>query len=176
MQEIETEVYEMSGHVKWFDPGKGFGFIVSDDGSPDILLHANVLRNFGQSSVADGTIIDVLVLKTDRGLQASEVLGIQQGEPPTGAGLADFSEFDAETVAATPIQPARVKWFDKSKGFGFANVFGSSADIFVHIEVLRMSGLADLLPGEAIAVRALEGQRGLMAAEVLPWEVAVSKS
>ncbi|MCF2903803.1 cold shock domain-containing protein [Octadecabacter sp. CECT 8868] len=174
MQDTENEGYEMKGRVKWFDPGKGFGFIVADDGGPDILLHANVLRNFGQSSVADDTVIEVLVVKTDRGLQAAEVLNIQYSDQPPSVGLADFAEFDPEVVAAAPIEPARVKWFDKAKGFGFANVFGSDADIFVHIEVLRLSGLADLLPGEAIAVRAIEGKRGLMAAEVLPWEVAVS--
>ncbi|WP_366915539.1 cold shock domain-containing protein, partial [uncultured Lentibacter sp.] len=33
------------GSVKWFDPVKGFGFVVADTGGPDILLHANVLRN-----------------------------------------------------------------------------------------------------------------------------------
>lgn len=176
MHDSDTEEYVMLGHVKWFDPGKGFGFIVATDGGPDILLHANVLRNFGQSSVADGTEIEVQVVKTDRGLQAAEVLNILHVEQTPAAGLSDFAEFDAAEVAATPIEPARVKWFDKTKGFGFANVFGSSADIFVHIEVLRLSGLADLLPGEAIAVRALEGKRGLMAAEVLPWEVAVSNA
>ena len=176
MNDTDNDGYVMFGHVKWFDPGKGFGFIVANDGGPDILLHANVLRNFGQSSVADGTEIEVDVVKTDRGLQASEVLNIQQSEQPAAAGLSDFAEFDPAEVSAAPIEPARVKWFDKAKGFGFANVFGSTADIFVHIEVLRLSGLADLLPGEAIAVRALEGKRGLMAAEVLPWEVAVSRS
>jgi CspA family cold shock protein len=41
------------GRVKWFDAVKGFGFVVADTGGPDILLHANVLRNFGQGSVAD---------------------------------------------------------------------------------------------------------------------------
>ena len=55
MHDSDTEGYVMFGHVKWFDPGKGFGFIVASEGGPDILLHANVLRNFGQSSVADGT-------------------------------------------------------------------------------------------------------------------------
>ena len=59
----------LTGHVKWFDPGKGFGFIVADAGGPDILLHANVLRNFGQSSVADGAPIGVVVQRTDRGLR-----------------------------------------------------------------------------------------------------------
>ena len=175
MDELNTDDYVMSGTVKWFDPGKGFGFILAQDGGPDILLHANVLRNFGQSSVADGTGIEVMVSSTTRGLQAAQVLSIEQVSEQSASGLADFAEFDAEEIAAAPIEPARVKWFDKVKGFGFANVFGDNADVFVHIEVLRMSGLADLLPGEAIALRAIEGKRGLMAAEVLPWESAVSR-
>lgn len=176
MQDIETEGHAMTGQVKWFDPGKGFGFIVAQEGGADILLHANVLRNFGQSSVADGAEIDFKVVKTERGLQASEVLNIRQNEQQVATGLADFAEFDSAVIAATPVEPARVKWFDKAKGFGFANVFGKDADVFVHVEVLRLAGLADLLPGEAIALRALEGKRGLMAAEVLPWESADSRS
>jgi len=176
MQEHGNDDRVMTGQVKWFDPGKGFGFIISDEGGPDILLHANVLRNYGQSSVADGTLIEIAVVETDRGLQASEVLSIQQGEHQAPSGLADFSEFDADQIAATAVEPARVKWFDKAKGFGFANVFGSHADVFLHVEVLRLAGLADLLPGEAIALRAIEGKRGLMAAEVLPWESAASRA
>jgi len=37
----------VAGTVKWFDPAKGYGFVVGDGGGSDILLHANVLRNFG---------------------------------------------------------------------------------------------------------------------------------
>lgn len=176
MNAINTDGQVMTGVVKWFDPGKGFGFIVADGGGPDILLHANVLRNFGQSSVADGAEIEVSVTATERGMQATEVLAIHQTAAHTSAPLADFAQFDPAEIAATPIEPARVKWFDKAKGFGFANIFGDDADVFVHIEVLRLAGLADLLPGEAIAVRAVEGERGLMAAEVLPWESAISQS
>jgi CspA family cold shock protein len=175
MQDTDNDARVMGGHVKWFDPGKGFGFIVATDGGPDILLHANVLRNFGQSSVADGTGIEIKVVETERGLQASEVIHIEHSEQVTPVGLADFAEFDPEEIAAAPIEPARVKWFDKAKGFGFANVFGDLTDIFVHVEVLRLAGLADLLPGEAIALRAIEGKRGLMAAEVLPWESAAPR-
>ena len=74
-----------------------------------------------------------------------------------------------------PYEPARVKWFDKAKGFGFANIFGSSEDVFVHIEVLRRSGLADLQPGEAVALRVVEGARGRMAAHVAAWDTALRK-
>lgn len=176
MNESKVDGHVVDGHVKWFDPGKGFGFIVTADGGPDILLHANVLRNFGQSSVADGTGISIEVVETERGLQASEIVSVQQMETPLPSNLADFAEFNPEDIAAAPVQPARVKWFDKAKGFGFANAFGDGADIFVHVEVLRLAGLADLLPGEAIALRAIVGKRGLMAAEVMQWDSASSES
>ena len=163
------------GQVKWFDPVKGFGFVVADEGGPDILLHANVLRNFGQSSVADGAKIEIVVQETDRGIQATEVFGI---EPPTGPGtaaLADFEDIDPEIIRAAPLEPARVKWFDKGKGFGFANVFGRGEDVFVHVEVLRRSGLADLQPGEAVGLRVIDGKRGRMATEVSAWETALKQ-
>lgn len=172
MTEVLSEDRLLQGRVKWFDPAKGFGFVISDEGGPDILLHANVLRNFGQSSVADGSAIQLRAQKTDRGMQATEVMEITPPEGPSATPLADLAEIDAAELAAAELQPARVKWFDKGKGFGFANVFGSADDVFVHIEVLRRSGLADLLPGEAIGIKVLDGKRGKMAAEVLVWESA----
>ena len=68
-----------------------------------------------------------------------------------------------------------MKWFDKGKGFGFANIYGRPEDVFLHIEVLRQSGLADLQPGEALAVRVIEGKRGRMAAEVQAWEYELTQ-
>ena len=165
-------VQQVAGKVKWFDPGKGFGFVIADEGGPDILLHANVLRNFGQSSVADDARVEVRVQQTARGKQAVEVLSIT---PPEGGEttLSDMERVTPDMLAEIALEPARVKWFDKSKGFGFANVFGRPEDVFVHIEVLRRSGLADLQPGEAVGVRVTEGSRGRMALQVAPWEKAL---
>jgi len=53
-------------------------------GGPDILLHVNVLRNFGQSSVTDGARVEVIAQRTERGVQATAVLSIQP--PYRGAG------------------------------------------------------------------------------------------
>ncbi|UZD92308.1 cold-shock protein [Cognatishimia activa] len=167
--------HKIDGQVKWFDPVKGFGFVVASGGGPDILLHANVLRNFGQSSVADGANIELLAQETQRGVQAVEILSIHVAESEDSVPLADFEELDAPDVKNLPLQPARVKWFDKGKGFGFANVFGREEDIFVHVEVLRRQGLAELQPGEALAIRVMEGRRGLMAAQVCSWENALDK-
>ncbi len=169
----EEEVMQLvHGRVKWFDPSKGFGFIVSDQTDADILLHANVLRNFGQGSVADGAGIEVRVQKTQRGVQAVEVLSI---DPPEGIILPfgeDAAEMVSADILALDLEPARVKWFDKGKGFGFANVFGRPEDVFVHAEVLRVSGFADLTAGEAVALRIIDGRRGRMAVQVVSWEAA----
>lgn len=162
------------GVVKWFDPAKGFGFVISDSGGADILLHVNVLRNFGQSSVADGARIELFAQQTDRGVQATSIQAIHPPEGAQAAALADIMGLDAAEVADAPLEPARVKWFDKSKGFGFANVFGRREDVFLHIEVLRQSGLSDLQPGEALAMRVIDGNRGKMAAEVQAWETVLT--
>lgn len=173
VNETAENLNPVAGVVKWFDPVKGFGFVVADQGGPDILLHVNVLRNFGQSSVADGARVELEVQRTDRGVQATNVISLM---PPAGdgnVGLSDIAALDPDVVAAAPLEPARVKWFDKGKGFGFANVFGRRDDIFLHMEVLRRSGLSDLAPGEALALRVIQGKRGHMAAEVFAWEAAL---
>ena len=162
----------LEGVVKWFDPVKGFGFVVADAGGADILLHVNVLRNYGQSSVADGARVAVRVQQTERGAQAVEVLSVEApSELP--AAVVEFAGFDPEQLATAEFEPARVKWFDKAKGFGFANVFGCAEDVFLHIDVLRQSGFCDLQPGEALAMRVIVGDRGHLAAEVSSWDAVI---
>lgn len=175
MSNEENTTDQIAGLVKWFDPVKGFGFIVADEGGPDILLHVNVLRNFGQSSVADGARVIVDVQNTDRGVQAVQVVRITPPDDDGAIALADIAELDQQSVADAPLEPGRVKWFDKGKGFGFANIFGRDDDVFLHVEVLRRSGLSDLQPGEALAMRVIDGKRGKMAAEVHAWEAALQK-
>ncbi|WP_375263571.1 cold-shock protein, partial [Palleronia sp.] len=111
---------------------------------------------------------------TPRGSQAQEILSITPGEP-VEEGERSPLPFD-ESLVGGELVPARVKWFDRAKGFGFANVFGLSDDVFVHIEVLRRSSLADLQPGEAIAIRVADGARGKLATQVGVWESAINEA
>ncbi|MFT4619922.1 MAG: CspA family cold shock protein [Sulfitobacter sp.] len=169
MQKPLISTPAIEGQVKWFDPARGFGFIVSASGGPDILLHANVLRNFGQNSVAEGTVLSFHIQETDRGIQVTEVVAIHatsgDAQNPEDGPIEDYSD--------RTIQPARVKWFDKVKGFGFVNVHGDPGDVFVHMDVLRSCGFAELQPGEAISVRLGDSERGALALEVLSWDAAL---
>lgn len=173
MMEDDNEIHRVLGRVKWFDPVKGFGFVVADTGGPDILLHANVLRNYGQGSVADGVGISLSIQETARGVQAIEVHGIDISAVEDTSVVSEIGELDDISDADIAFEPARVKWFDKSKGFGFANVFGSNEDVFVHVEVLQRSGFADLQPGEAIGLKVVVGKRGHMASSVIAWDSAL---
>ena len=69
----ETE-RRLCGIVKWYDPRKGFSFIVADGTQDYILFHANVVRNFVQSSVADNTRIEFIAQGTTKGVQATLVV------------------------------------------------------------------------------------------------------
>ncbi|MFQ8431098.1 cold-shock protein [Amaricoccus sp. W119] len=155
------------GHVKWFDTTKGYGFVVAEDGEGDILLHGNVLRVFGFTSVAEGAEIVLRVQVTDRGRQALEVLDILPGSAPTHDPAAALP---AQGASGGPLQPARVKWFDRVKGFGFVNVYGRTEDVFLHMETLRQYGYGEVLAGDVLAVRITSGPRGPMVYEVRSWD------
>jgi len=158
------------GQVKWFDATKGYGFLVADDEMGDILLHANVLRNFGRGSIAEGSLVSFSIQKTERGRQASEIYEIVAPVENTGADPVDSLLIDLPKVEGVALEPARIKWFDKAKGFGFANTFGHDEDIFLHLEVMRQYGFSDLSPGEAIAVQVVDGPRGRMAGAIYSWD------
>ena len=160
---------KLKGTVKWFDTTKGFGFLLVDDDKGDVLLHANVLRNFGRGSVVEGSTVEFEVQDTDKGRQVSIIHRLNVPNEIT-EGFEESEEFGIPDVSGVEMVPARVKWFDKSKGFGFANVYKSHEDIFLHMEVLRHFGFSDLQAGEAVVLQVVDGPRGKMAGAVHSWD------
>jgi CspA family cold shock protein len=85
----------------------------------------------------------------------------------------DFFGYSSAFLDELEILPARVKWFDEVKGFGFVNTFGCPDDVFIHVDVLRASGLGIVETGSAIAVKVTQGERGLLAIRAYTWNVAI---
>ena len=73
-----------------------------------------------------------------------------------------------QVMPTSGLERAHVKWFNRSKGFGFLTRGEGTEDIFVHMETLRRYGLTELRPGQTVLVRFGTGEKGLMAAEIHP--------
>jgi cold shock protein len=162
---------EVPGVVKWFDASKGYGFVVPDNGMPDILLHIACLRRGGFQIAYEGARVVVEVLQRKRGLQAFRLISMDE----SCAKLPRASLRPRDSIRPTSgIERAQVKWFDRLRGFGFLTRGEGAPDIFVHMETLRRFGVTEFEPGQFVQVRFGEGAKGLMAAEVWPDGAALS--
>lgn len=164
--------FPVSGRVKWFDATRGFGFLVSEQVEGDVLIHFSVLRDHGRRSLPEGALIECIAEQQDRGLQARRIISIDLSEAlPSPARpavpAADRADRQALADAAGTFERVEVKWFNRVKGYGFVNRIGQpDADIFVHMETVRVAGLNDLQPEDQVEARIAEGRKGLTAVEL----------
>ena len=64
---------EIEGTVKWFNPDKGFGFVVCEDGGKDVFVHISVVERAGLRGLDEGQRLAMKVVKTQKGREATEI-------------------------------------------------------------------------------------------------------
>lgn len=181
----ESGAIRVKGTVKWFDPVKGFGFIVSKDVSGDVLLHRTVVEDYGCTEVLEGATVECDVIQKVKGLQARKLHMVDNGTasissaPNNGGGngsgghgpnggsakrAARAREILLEPTG--PVVEAVCKWFSRPKGFGFVVALDGSEDIFVHMDLLRKFDIRELRQDQRVLVRFGRGPKGLTATEI----------
>lgn len=171
----------VNGRVKWFDPVRGYGFLVPADGQgSDVLLHFSVVSEIGRRTLPEGASLSCSVVARDRGRQARRIISLDLStaigpDPETAAArAADRTDPRAMIAAAGAFEPVAVKWFNRLKGYGFVVRPGTTEDIFVHMETVRRAGLAELVPGQMLRARVAPGHKGPLA--VLIEEIAIDSA
>jgi CspA family cold shock protein len=160
-------VGEGKGVVKFFNPQKGFGFIVRDDGGEDVFVHISAVEQAGLTDLADGQPLEFTLV--DRGGRVSATNLRIEGEPMAversgggagggGAGGGPQRQLTGEKASGT------VKFFNAMKGFGFIQRDDGQPDAFVHISAVERAGIPTLNEGDRLEFELEVDRRGKYAA------------
>lgn len=160
------------GTVKWFDPVKGYGFLIVE-GVGDVLLHRSVLEEAGHAAIGEGAILDVEIVQRRNAAEVRRlhaVVDLGPNAPPREAPpVRRVRPRDILLEEPTgPVLEAECKWFSRPKGYGFVVAVGDTAEVFVHMDLLRKHGLRELMAGQRVKVRTGRGPKGLTATEIHP--------
>ena len=153
-------VGEGKGIVKFFNPQKGFGFIVRDDGGEDVFVHISAVEQAGMTDLADGQPLEFTLV--DRGGRVSatdlkidgEPLAVERAPRETGPQR----QLTGEKAQGT------VKFFNAMKGFGFIARDDGQPDAFVHISAVERAGLPTINEGDRFEFDIEVDRRGKYAA------------
>ena len=165
-------VGEGTGVVKFFNPQKGFGFVVRDDGGDDVFVHISAVEQAGLTDLADGqplgfTLVDRggRISATDLKIEGEpmEVVRSGGGAPREGGREGGFSGGPQRELTGEKAQ-GTVKFFNAMKGFGFISRDDGQPDAFVHISAVERAGLPTINEGDRFEFDIEVDRRGKYAA------------
>jgi cold shock protein len=148
--------------VKWFNPKRGFGFVILSDGSGDAFLHRNVLAQAGIDAVEPRAVVKVRIAPKDQGLQVVEVLSVENSS--TVPGTQSVQEMRSRGPCIE--KPGTVKSFNAKTGYGFIVRDDDGTDVYFHASTLERAGLRSLSKGQRVIGDIAEWRQGSRARSI----------
>ena len=155
-------VGEGKGVVKFFNPQKGFGFIVRDDGGEDVFVHISAVEQAGLTDLADGQPLEFTLV--DRGGRISATNLRIEGEPMAVERSGGSSDRGPQRQLTGEKASGTVKFFNSMNGFGFIQRDDGQPDAFVHISAVERAGIPTLNEGDRLEFEIEVDRRGKYAA------------
>ena len=148
--------------VKWFNPRRGFGFVELSDGSGEAFIHQNVLARSGIDAVERCAVLEVRVVRGNRGPRVVEVLSVDS------SGAVPATKRRPKTrLNAPPVEEiGTVKSYKENRGYGFIARDGGGRDVFVHASALKRRKIPGLSEGQRVVMEVIEGRKGPKATSV----------
>ncbi len=170
-EEIDTlkiQTKKIEGALRWFDHIRGYGFIMPNGGGDDILLHNEVLRDFGQTArLRPGAVLSCEIMKSPKGLMATKILKVLDNIGHLAEDLHNDTEHSQEPAQRptdeTMLKVAIVKWYDERKGYGFSITHDNDSDVMLSRQILRKCGIRSLYPGDKVRIVIDNTPRGFIA-------------
>jgi CspA family cold shock protein len=137
MQMKEETALRVTGRIKWYSQFKGYGFVEAENVPGDIFLHFSAIDKSGINHLSNDDIILCDIVESDKGYQVDDIVELLH------SNKYEIGEKRPEQVAAV------MKWFNPSKGFGFAQL-NSGEDVFIHSSLLKKYEIKTIEPGRKI--------------------------
>jgi CspA family cold shock protein len=159
--EFDDLTSNVTAHVKWYNPNKGFGFVQPADGGGDAFLHASVLGQAGYQDLGEGDVITCDIAPGPRGPQVVAIHNVARSEQPR-----DTTWSRGGNSGATETVEGTVKFFDAAKGFGFVKPDDGGKDVFISARILTRAGIGALETDQRVRVTTRLGPKGPMAEDL----------
>ena len=129
-------IAQVIGKIKWFNQFKGYGFVEIKDIDEDIFLHFSVIDQSNIKNLGKDDVILCSVQRSDKGYQITKIERI----------LA-YNKFalDQEKKKVSAV----MKWFNPTKGFGFAQI-ETGEDVFIHSSLLKKLSVSGIEPNQKV--------------------------